>query len=1199
MEARPKEDDEPSFVQFLDDGATEPTAPVRVTDELADLLVRAAEINAARSSRAFRVSFGSLFAAFTLHSDPRLAPTAAWVTAFAGETGADLTAATSLKAASLDEIAREPPDRKLLLSPLTRTASARRALEEALEIDRRAHPSERASPLDAAHLFGALLWLPDYHQGDFALMRVDVETWKRVFSEFAERQRPEEAAFWRALRSSAPDPGREPVSWLAGLTFSLAAREIVDTALELAGKEAQSSILSTRSLLASILDGAGASKGDDSSTWLLAALGEAVKQWPRVRAEYYPNGRLGAEPPARQVTDLTRDCVDVLKLAATMAMETTGDRPIQARHLIAALLVYGPPEPTNAHKLLVALGCDPASLRSALLTSLVEWGQDDGDAWRRRLAVAPTPVRSPDGQAVLQPNWALPRVANDRVQGFIEPDRDFLDAKRPALRFAKLLAARDVNPPIALGLFGNWGSGKTFFMGLMQHHVKVLTNGKDPDYVRRAAQIDFNAWHYEDTNLWASIAVRVFDGLARELAPKESEFEKKRRDLNQKIASSRGRKAEAEAQREAALKRRAEKAKELEEQLARRKERLEASDKIWRSAAWEVITGDPKTGEAVGETIKSLKALAGRLGLRDQLQTADDLVRLRKDLQDVSAKGQTLVTAVSARFRGRRVITTAGWLLGLVVVVAMVGWGAQWVSALMTAKNWPALPGASTLAQATTLLSAAVAWASTQLRRVSQAVDEATRLDGEIQRKVAEGSTPPKEQAAAESKIRDDVAELDREIIRSSEDLREADRQIAEATAEVERINQGGLVYDFLQERRTSTRYTNQLGLVSTIRHDFEKLGEMLAEFTASSSQPIERIILYIDDLDRCRPAKVVEVLQAVHLLLAFDIFHVVVGVDARWLRRSLEETYAGEKRASPPGEFSTHDYLEKIFQIPYALVPLQEDGFKALVDGMVQTRSEWKAAQARRRDEEQRKKDREADRAAHTPEDQERERGTATREGTPARPASEANGARAHAEMPAVEPTNNHPSRPPPSTSAAPVIFFEDHEERFIQGLHPFIDRPRLAGRFVNVYRLLRARAADENEDGTFAATADSIAYRVALLLLAINVGYPREAAKLFQDLMQTKKSSWREFLADEHAELADGAQRELLDRIERLALPVPDDIDTHRRWVRRVACFSFEPPTGLFAPASTPAAAAPHETPTAATVVPVAPDAMAQMAR
>ncbi len=40
----------------------------------------------------------------------------------------------------------------------------------------------------------------------------------------------------------------------------------------------------------------------------------------------------------------------------------------------------------------------------------------------------------------------------------------------------------------------------------------------------------------------------------------------------------------------------------------------------------------------------------------------------------------------------------------------------------------------------------------------------------------------------------------------------------------------------------------------------------------------IDRIVLYIDDLDRCPEVKVVEVLQAVHLLLAYPLFVVVVG---------------------------------------------------------------------------------------------------------------------------------------------------------------------------------------------------------------------------------------------------------------------------------------------------------------------------------
>ena len=38
--------------------------------------------------------------------------------------------------------------------------------------------------------------------------------------------------------------------------------------------------------------------------------------------------------------------------------------------------------------------------------------------------------------------------------------------------------------------------------------------------------------------------------------------------------------------------------------------------------------------------------------------------------------------------------------------------------------------------------------------------------------------------------------------------------------------------------------------------------------------------LLYIDDLDRCSEDKVVKVLEAVHLLLAFKLFVVIVAVE-------------------------------------------------------------------------------------------------------------------------------------------------------------------------------------------------------------------------------------------------------------------------------------------------------------------------------
>ena len=64
--------------------------------------------------------------------------------------------------------------------------------------------------------------------------------------------------------------------------------------------------------------------------------------------------------------------------------------------------------------------------------------------------------------------------------------------------------------------------------------------------------------------------------------------------------------------------------------------------------------------------------------------------------------------------------------------------------------------------------------------------------------------------------------------------------------------------------------------MITTIRRDFEKLEELLGDWRTDGEKAVDRIILDIDDLDRCPPECVVNVLQAIKL------FIVVVGVDAR-----------------------------------------------------------------------------------------------------------------------------------------------------------------------------------------------------------------------------------------------------------------------------------------------------------------------------
>ena len=84
------------------------------------------------------------------------------------------------------------------------------------------------------------------------------------------------------------------------------------------------------------------------------------------------------------------------------------------------------------------------------------------------------------------------------------------------------------------------------------------------------------------------------------------------------------------------------------------------------------------------------------------------------------------------------------------------------------------------------------------------------------------------------------------------------------------------------------------------------------------------------------------QVLQAVHLLLSFPIFVVVVAVDARRLAQSLEAEYPGllgEDEASDAAPGATpSDYLEKIFQIPFTVAPLDIDVGTRFIDCLLES---------------------------------------------------------------------------------------------------------------------------------------------------------------------------------------------------------------------------------------------------------------------
>lgn len=103
--------------------------------------------------------------------------------------------------------------------------------------------------------------------------------------------------------------------------------------------------------------------------------------------------------------------------------------------------------------------------------------------------------------------------------------------------------------------------------------------------------------------------------------------------------------------------------------------------------------------------------------------------------------------------------------------------------------------------------------------------------------------------------------------------------------------------------------YGKQIGYMTEIRKDMEYLAALLKEN--------ERIVIMIDDLDRCEPQKTVEVLQAIKLLLNFDSFIVCLGIDVRIVTLAIEKHYEGLLgKAGASG----YEYLDKIIQIPFQI---------------------------------------------------------------------------------------------------------------------------------------------------------------------------------------------------------------------------------------------------------------------------------------
>ena len=369
----------------------------------------------------------------------------------------------------------------------------------------------------------------------------------------------------------------------------------------------------------------------------------------------------------------------------------------------------------------------------------------------------------------------------------------------------------------------------------------------------------------------------------------------------------------------------------------------------------------------------------------------------------------------------------------------------------------------------------------------------------------------------------------------------------------------------FIQDKITNGEYAKHLGIIATIRKDFEQLALIMTDVNieedkqsaareeyesneqeykkkidalskedllkpeerkaiSKADQPgdeqlrfFHRIVLYIDDLDRCPPEKVVEVLQACHLLLSFPLFIVVVAVDARWVSRSLLTRYNklleedgfdqhdSDTKSHVEATASPRDYLEKIFQIPYWVRRMHGDASKNFARDLIGTVAE----------EDDRKPD------SGDPAKQDQRSGTAIdtpsavdgKPGTKSKPDPAGKPDEAGKEDPAAAKPGGKKDEKPKSdpgqndnekfTANPQSLVLKKYERDFLAELAPYAGQsPRTIKRFVNVYRLLRTGLSEKTLLNLVGKKGESHAYRSILGQLAIVMGAPTLADSYFNIL-------------------------------------------------------------------------------------------------
>jgi hypothetical protein len=130
-------------------------------------------------------------------------------------------------------------------------------------------------------------------------------------------------------------------------------------------------------------------------------------------------------------------------------------------------------------------------------------------------------------------------------------------------------------------------------------------------------------------------------------------------------------------------------------------------------------------------------------------------------------------------------------------------------------------------------------------------------------------------------------------------------------------------------------KYQERIGFLAEFQDDYKRLVDVVTE---EGRWPL---IVFVDDLDRCPPPKLTEIIEAINLLLDAEHCVFVLGMDARTVAGGVEAKYKDLKPYlddgdDPGGLTLGQRFLEKIVQISFRIPRSEKPVMDAFIENNV-----------------------------------------------------------------------------------------------------------------------------------------------------------------------------------------------------------------------------------------------------------------------